>query len=44
MTLLDMLGRFVGASWAGWIYTLGIIAMWWFVLLFLHRKRIFVRV
>lgn len=29
---------------AGWVYTIGFIMFWWLVLLYLYRRRIFVRV
>nr|CAA9249621.1 N-acetylglucosamine related transporter, NagX [uncultured Armatimonadetes bacterium] len=33
-------GRYAG----GWLYTLGYLLFWWLVLLYLYRKRIFLRV
>lgn len=42
--ILEVMGRYVGAFWAGWIYTAGLIIMWWLVFLCLYRKHVFVRV
>lgn len=33
-----------GADLGGWLYTLAFIGFWWFVLLWLYRRRIFIRV
>jgi predicted acyltransferase len=44
IALLEIVGRYVGAFWAGWIYTAGVIVMWWLLFLHLYRKRVFLRV
>jgi predicted acyltransferase len=41
--LTYLTGR-VGRMEATWLYTIGFIMFWWIVLLYLHRRRIFVRV
>jgi len=33
-------GRYLG----GWVYTVGYIAFWWLILLWMYRRRIFIRV
>jgi predicted acyltransferase len=42
--VLDVVGRHVGAIWAGWIYTGGLVVLWWLVCLCLYWKRVFLRV
>jgi predicted acyltransferase len=42
--LVDFCVNRAGRVPGGWIYTFGYIAVWWLFLLYLYRKRIFVRV
>jgi predicted acyltransferase len=42
--ILDALGARFGAVPGGWIYTIGFMLCWWLVLLYLHHRRIFIRV
>lgn len=44
VAILDALGRRAGPVGAGWIYTGGLVMLWWLVSLGQYRARVFVRV